>query len=558
MADKSYNLKTGADSVLYYAREVTKKEIRNGVPVKVGQIESKVGNYSYPVLARQTGNSIKGSTESIESNELRKGRTRSAPRKGNSSAEGSLDFELSPLTFDDLMEAAFRGKWTLWTGDSKTTNKALKEAIEKSSLNFEDDDYCLATRCAYNVDSSKEVGFGKKKLFRYFDKADRDMDNGYDSENEVWKADGDTKGLFEIPKGSVIHELNCGEEDVKYMILREFGGVAGENLYQKFDHMAVSTISNDLSIGAIITGSVGFMGANDPKMLNEKEAPSSFDTEDKDSGVAVGEDPKGFVEADLNGKKYIGEGTEANPGRLPKSATQTDQFTTREGFLYLNGKNVEFANAMDWNLDNGLQKYYSLFVRNAIATTPLTLDITGNITTYLIEGYSDKVYNYAVDDMDNEILWCIEDNEDDPKYLYIFQIFKSKFTDHDASVNGGDVSNLQFPFQSFGEQAMRVLRVTLPEVTVTADASKITAKLSLDVYGNASNFAATVDGTSVADLAFENGTLTGTIPSGKKNTDDIVITYQVFMPSAEATPEEEAKCAKSNGVIFKGKAKVAA
>ena len=62
----TFNLKTGADTDLYYAREVVSGD-------DVGKIKSSESGFKYPALTRTTGNSIKGSTESIESNELREG-----------------------------------------------------------------------------------------------------------------------------------------------------------------------------------------------------------------------------------------------------------------------------------------------------------------------------------------------------------------------------------------------------------------------------------------------------------------------------------------------------
>lgn len=446
MADPSFNLKTGADAPMYYARVVTQKGADKD------KIKTSDGVFSYPCLTRQTGNSIRGTTESIESNELRKGRTRSAPRKGNSSAEGSLDFELSPQTYDDFFEAALRGEWKPWTGDLNTSNTALKEAIAKSNLNFAENDFCIATRCAYNIDEQKGVGFGKKKLFVPGGVAG---DTGYDEDSKTWApTSDDSKGLFKIPDGAVVHELNCGTKDIKYMLLREFGGVEGEDLYQKFDQMAISSISNSISIGSIITGSVGFMGANDPKMLTKDVIVGEFDA--KGFPGTKGEDSTMFVDGVTTGKTFVES--------LPNSATQTDQFTARDGFLYLNGKNIEFANSMDWSLDNGLEKNYAIFVKNAISTSPLILDIQGTISTYLVQGHSDDIYNAAIDDENNEILWCITDDEENPKYLYIFQIFKAKFEDHDGTVGGPGVINLSFPFRSFGEMAMRVLRIASPEV----------------------------------------------------------------------------------------------
>ncbi|MCQ2081588.1 MAG: phage tail tube protein [Lachnospiraceae bacterium] len=484
MADPSFNLKTGADAPMYYAREVTQKGADKD------KIKTSDGVYNYPTLTRQTGNSIRGTTESIESNELRKGRTRSAPRKGNSSAEGSLDFELSPQTYDDFFEAALRGEWTQWDGDFNTTNEALKEAITKSNLQFVAGDKCIATRCAHTIDEQKGVGFGRKLLIG-------NGDTGYIEASKSWSDSDTSKGLFKVPANPVIHELNCGTKDIKYMLLREFGGVEGEDLYQKFEHMAVSSISNDISVGSIITGSVGFMGANDPKMLDTENIVGEFDA--KGYAGTKGEDTSMFVDGVTNGKTLI--------ANLPKTATQTDQFTAREGFLYLNGKNIEFANAMDWNLDNGLERNFAIFVRNAISTSPLSLDITGNITTYLIQGHSDDIYNAAVDDFDNEIMWCITDNEDDPKYLYIFQIFKAKFTDHDASVNGADVLNISFPFQSFGEMAIRVLRITSADV-----ASNYIKDVSLS--GNTLSVTADTDLADAGDITVSLSGSTGGVTAG--------------------------------------------
>ena len=516
MADPSFNLKTGADSQLYYSREVTAS----------GNDKDKIitteGVTHYPVLSRQTGNSVKGMTESITSNELRKGRTKSAPRKGNSSAEGSLDFELSPITYDDFFEAALRGRWTLWKGDYDSTNKALKEDVRGSNLGFASGDYCFATKCSYTKDTAK--GFGKKKLFNF------DGDNGYDDASKSFLIDSDVKGLFQIPKGSIIHELNCGTDDIKYMVLRQFGGVEGEDLFQKFDHMAVSTISNDISVGQIITGSVGFMGANDPKLLKTADIGGEFDK--KGYSGTKGDDTSMFLDGVTTGNSLI--------ANLPNMATQTDQFTAREGFLYLNGINIEFANAMNWTLDNGLQKYFAIFVRNAIATSPLSLDITGNITTYLIYNRSDDIYNAAVDDENNEILWCIEDNEDNPKYLYFFQIFKSKFTDHDASVNSSDALNVSFPFQSFGEQAIRVFRVTLPVSKVDLTWNTTSSKYEFTVHpmvalktADIATMALTakVGGTDVTitnpTTVNADGTITYVVDSGVAADDSVDVKFTV-------------------------------
>ena len=73
----TFNLKTGADSDLIVSREITQT-----TDPKLGKIKRKEGIFRFPYLTRRTGDTLTGTTENIESNELKHGRTKSAPRKG--------------------------------------------------------------------------------------------------------------------------------------------------------------------------------------------------------------------------------------------------------------------------------------------------------------------------------------------------------------------------------------------------------------------------------------------------------------------------------------------
>ena len=73
----TFNLKTGADSDLIVSREVTESG------TTLGKIKRKDKVFKFPYLARRTGDSLTGTTENIESNELKHGRTKSPPRKGS-------------------------------------------------------------------------------------------------------------------------------------------------------------------------------------------------------------------------------------------------------------------------------------------------------------------------------------------------------------------------------------------------------------------------------------------------------------------------------------------
>ena len=463
MIDKEniqHNLKTGADSDIIYIREVTDKKSAD-----FGKLKTVDGLYKFPVLSRSTGNSVSGTTDTIESNELRKGRTKSAPRRGNSSAEGSHDLELSPTTFDDLLEAAQRGEWKRWESDTD------------SAINLDHNAYnpgFFLTRCVDPSESeyNHEKNFGSRRLIN-----DGVM--------------GHEDGMLKVPFGCVVHELTCGTKDIKYSLLKKFGGVENEDLYQEFKHIAVNTLSLSVQIGAIVTGSFGLMGNNNPKLMTEDVARANFGGEDTDR----------FVDGVTTGNSFI--------ENLPVKSTDTDQFTSREGDLWINGKNITFATNLTLELNNGLEKKFAIFVKDAISTQPLSLDVTGDLTTYLVEGESDELYNSGIDDETNEIIFQFQNKEKDPDFIYLFQIFETKIGDQNLNSNGADTFDQSEPYSSFGERALRIFRVALPKVRdieFTADETTWTDPGEIVVRPNVAVVAADVTDLSVLDsLKKENG-----------------------------------------------------
>ena len=467
MATKNptFNLKTGAESDLIVAREVTQGD-------STGKIKRNEDVFRFPYLTRRTGDSITGSTENIESNELKHGRTKSAPRKGTSSSSGDINFEFSSETFDDMMEAVFRGKWKRWESDTTSPSNKKKNSYDAGFF---------ATKCA--------EGAGGKKLI-------------YDGTGS-----GDSIGLIHTAnngQGFIVHELNSETEDIKYSLLRKYGGQTGEDLWQEFTHCALNTMQLSVEINSIVTGSFGIMGTNNPKLMNSDEVVKHFETRMEnisnnddliDRGVfknteayAVGDmvlyegDHKCYkckeaVSAgawdsakwdELEAYEYIDS--------IPDHTTDTLQFTAREGFLHINGKQIEFAQNLSFTLDNGLAQKFAIFVPNAISTVPLELNINGDLSTYLVGGESEAkaLFNNAVDDKDVELLWCFQDKLEDPTALYVFQIFNAKHTENTINGNGNDTYDESLPWQSFREQACRVFRIILPRIT-EGDAVEITA-----------------------------------------------------------------------------------
>lgn len=497
MATPQYTIKTGADSSDYFAREVTISDKSKGFEVgdnsnsKLGLVKDSDSNisddYQYPVLVRRTGDSLKGTTESIESQELRKGRTKSAPRKGNSSSEGSLDFELSPETYDDILEAALRGEWKEWFSDSKVrgldqVGKTGDDAFIPSGSNLDKlkyQDGMFESRIVPNGNMLAEYtpGIHETKLLSK-------------------TTDTDVFSVIKVsdPAKFEVHELTCGTQDIRYSVVKHFGGVKDDDLFQTFEHLSVDTMSLSVTPGQIITGSFGFMGSNNPEIVQWGDRYSlstefvdgteyfTYDPDTKSYSPAPGitaetwEKDKYYVDYPCGEVKQLKDRllkdktttrTSAEVmtwlENLPQKGTSTDQYTAREGFLYINGERVRYGSNLTFELSNGLNKTFAIFEKDAIAMSPLELNITGSLGAYLIKGYSEKLYQLAVQDKDIELVFCFQDKEENPEALYLFQIFKAKFTDTDVS-SGAENLEVTFPYQSFEEKAVRVLRTRLRKI----------------------------------------------------------------------------------------------
>lgn len=471
----SYNIKTGADTSCYFSREVTQSDSdysEENLGLIKDSVEQDTDYYEYPVLVRRTGDSLKGTTDNIESNELRKGRTKSAPRKGNSSSEGSLDFEFSPETYDDILESALRDKFKPWTSDTDSPTNLDKKQF-------------AAGKFATKKMVGSEVQDDERTLL------------GVTGSGAVIEVPASELNDFEIA------ELDCGTQDIRFDVVKQFGGVEGEDLYQDFEHQCVNSIDMSITPGQIVTGSFSFMGSNNPDLL-PKEAIDKFDGNGTSTEFTLTEKPESlywvkvdgekktvvtdysydsvtgkvtFVTAPASGKKievaYNGI-IKVLKGRfkvaknadavskwiddLPKKGTSTDQYTAQQGFLYINGERVRYGSNLSFSLNNGLSKTFAIFEKDAIAMSPLSLDITGSLGVYLIKGYSEKLYNMCTGDKDVEVLFCFQDKEEKPENLYVVQIFKTKFTSADMS-SGAENLEVTLPIQSFEERAMRIFRL---------------------------------------------------------------------------------------------------
>lgn len=416
MIDKSeilHNVKTGSDTDIYLARINTDNKSEDFTKIK-----SQNGVDKFPYLTRTTGNSLKPTTEFIQSNELRKGGAESAPRPGNTSVDGSLDIELSPVTFDDNISAAFDNEWKRWESDTGSESNLNKDQCEKGFF---------LTR----ANKTDETVYNDEELF----KPRRLLNDG---------TTGHEDGLLKVPAGCVVSEMTFGKKKIEYGVVKKYGGVEGEDMYHIFKRLGIGTFDLNAQIGSIVTGSFGFMGDSSSDIMSEDETRKYFGgntTAKFEDGVTTGDS---FIE------------------NLPESATDTDQFTTREGDLWINGKNITFGQTLTFNVDKNLDKKYALFVKNPIAKTSLRKAITANLETYLVSE-SKVLYNLANKNKTFEVLFAFENKEENPDFIYLFQIFSAKAEDKDLTASGEADYSMSIPLRSFGERMCRVFRIALPK-----------------------------------------------------------------------------------------------
>ena len=416
MIDKSdilHNVKTGSDTELYLSRINVDKTSAN-----FGKIKSEEGLEKFPYLTRTTGNSLKPTTEYIQSNELRKGGAESAPRPGNTSVDGSIDVELSPVTFDDNIACTFKNEWKRWTSDTD------------SDINF-DHQHCAAGFFLTRANELDETVYNNDENL----KPRRLINDG---------TLGTDDGILKVPAGCVVHEMTFGKKSIEYNVVKKYGGVENEDMYHVFKRLTIGTLDLNAQIGQIVTGSFTFLGDSSSDIMTEAETRGYFGGEDTDQ----------FEDGTTTGNSFI--------DNLPDQATDTDQFTTREGDLWINGKNITFAQTLTFNIDKNMDKLYALFVKNAISKVSRKTAITCNLDTYLVPE-SKELYNFANNNMTFEILFAFEDKETDPEFTYLFQIFSAKAEDKDLSASGEDNYTMSIPLRSFGERLCRVFRVALPK-----------------------------------------------------------------------------------------------
>lgn len=517
--DPTFNLPTGSASDFYLSRELNDAEEKNH-----GKVLKKKGLWKYPFLTRRTGDSLVGTNEEITSSELTHGRTPSKTKLGNASSSGSHDFELSPETFDDQLEGTFRSKWIRFSNDGQKNGIAKDYLTPKGFIHVRGDNGTYG-----QVPTGKTVT--QVPLF-YTDNETGDENDPYGLIKVSPEVFGFKKreltqeeisaGASPHPFGKfVAHELHIGEKPVKYSFMSRIPINGNTVRYQDYKHVEASEMNLNVTANAIVTGSFSLMGSNNPSYYTEvdetgKKRMADQMAEDKD--VAIQQEGTNLSSDETYSSDYADAAEKfLHAVKNTTKSTETDQFTALEGFLYVNGHQLQFASDLTFDLNNNLQPINAIFVKNAIANIAPKLDITGNITAYFTDGEvdgtgkkfgTDDLKNLASENKDVEIVFAFQDKED-PEVVYLVQIFKSTLTPSNESKDADNPITLDLNYASYGSLAARIIRLAIPkirniefdtesvveEIKAGNDVSQIAVRLYPNVPLDATEEAAYVDST---------------------------------------------------------------
>lgn len=193
---------------------------------------------------RRTGGSLKSPTETVTSNEIRSDRNRATVQRVGVSANGSMEFELSYGSHDDLLAGAFASAWTTAINfDGSVQITALTSTIE-------------ATAAFANASVGqwlKLSGFTKPKNNGYFRVVTKDSANKITVEDPGSVLEDETKSATITAGGC----LRNGTTESSFTIEQSHLDLG---FCLQFLGMRVGGVNLSIPASGLITGSFDFQG----------------------------------------------------------------------------------------------------------------------------------------------------------------------------------------------------------------------------------------------------------------------------------------------------------
>ena len=281
---------------------------------------------------RHTGTTLGLSKDSISSEELRSDRMIADFRQGANQVGGDIKFELSFLSFDDLLEAVLGGTWTPRATTGSQSLSASVGAFARAAGSF-------LTDGLLNGDTVVVSGFptaGNNGRFKVTALTATSM--------SVTPLDGQTMAVDAAAAGRTIasHEatLKAGTVRRSFSVLRQFGDLTGNN---NFLYTGIEFNSLELAINAnqMVTGTIGIIGQG--------------------AAAATATPPTGSTFAN------------------PTTTSPLDSFT---GALKEGGTTISVITEVQLKLDNSMEARFVVGSKTTILPSQGRSNATGQVSAY--------------------------------------------------------------------------------------------------------------------------------------------------------------------------------
>ena len=386
-------------------------------------------------ILRNTGDSINLTKNTLTSAELSGDRAIRFLRHGNETVSGDVSFEFAYADFDDLLASSLGSAWTddvdaVYATSTLTFSGVV---VDGEIVTIGTDVYEFVASFPYTagnivVDVSGGVtttnavtalitaSAGGVEPITITDSTGGvalvTADVAGTLANAIVSTTDCTNGAFSTATliggvdGTVAGVLKQGVLDIETYTFEK--GFQDIEQYIAYKGCAVNTFSIDMASDALVTGSVGFVGAG----------------------------TDGFATASTLS--------------TPTPATANEPFTSYqvEGYIQIGAPTTNvladtcLVTACNFSVDNGITANYSLCSNEAASITPDRINVTGNITVLFAD---EKEVKKFIDEEETSLSVKLADPDGQN---YTFFCPKIKYTGGDIAVSGGGVISISLPFQA--------------------------------------------------------------------------------------------------------------
>lgn len=371
------------------------------------QIESTFGvapapDYTY---ARITGTTIDLNKDSFQSDELRSDQQIADFRHGNKQVSGDINFEISHLAFDWMLEAVTGGTY------------AAKETVVSTDIAVDATARTFTNTGSFDWDDAAglDVKVGDYVSFSGFTEAGNNVTVQVLSVSAtVLTATTATTGLVtEVAGDSVTataekQKLKCSTGQSSFQIERQFTDI---NQYQVFSGCTFNTMSLNVVPNSIVTGTASIVG----KDMTTAQTPA-------DATITAA--PTGSPMDAFNGEVLIQGGT---GGFLTETA-------------------IAVITAIDFNLERGMDPTFVVGSDTTAGIVPGRNNVSGTITAFF---ENLDMYNLFLNETEASVKFQLKDGQDNSGEEYLeFHMPRVKFGTGNIPVDGEGAVTISMSFQA--------------------------------------------------------------------------------------------------------------